>query len=51
MLERATWFLAWRLPRKLVYFATVRLIAHATTGPYSQQVVPELSAIDALRRW
>ena len=43
--------LAWRLPRRLVYWATIRLLAHATTGEYSSQIVPELRAIDALQRW
>ena len=45
-----TW-IAWRLPKKLVYWATIRLISHATVGEYSNQVVPDLNAIDALNRW
>lgn len=44
-------WLAWRLPRRLVMWATIRLVGHATTGRYSSQVVPELTAMDALRRW
>lgn len=44
------WF-AWRLPRWLVKWAAVRLMAHATTGKYSATVVPELTAMDALKRW
>jgi len=44
-------FLANCLPRKLVYFAAIRLVAHATTGEYSATVVPELRAMDALSRW
>jgi len=43
--------LAYWLPRSLVYWAAVRLIAHATTGEYSNQVVPSLRAMDALQRW
>ncbi len=43
--------IAWILPAKLIYFATIRLIAHATTGKYSKTVVPKLGAMDALRRW
>ena len=42
---------AWVLPRRLVYWAAIRLIAHATTGQYSDQEVPRLSATDALGRW
>jgi hypothetical protein len=44
------WF-AWRLPKWLVEWATVRLVAHATTGVYSDTVVPDLTAMEALRRW
>ena len=44
-------WLAYRLPRRAVYFAAVRLVAHATTGKYSNTVVPELTAMDALTRW
>jgi len=44
-------WIAWHLPRKLIYWAALRLIAFATQGPYSEQVVPELTAMDALGRW
>ncbi len=43
--------IAWRLPRKLAYWAAVRVMVHATQGPYSNQVVPDLYAMDALKRW
>ena len=43
--------LAHKLPKKLVYWASIRLMSNATTGEYSNQSVPELTAIDALRRW
>jgi len=39
------------IPRSLVYFCAIRLIAHATQGKYSSQIVPELTAMDALKRW
>jgi len=44
-------WLAYWLPRRLVYFCAIRLMAAATTGRYSTQVVPDLLALDALRRW
>lgn len=50
-MERLWMWLAWRLPRGLVKWAAVRLVAHATAGPYSGTVVPELTAMDALKRW
>lgn len=43
--------LAWRLPRRLVEWCFVRVVAHATTGPWSGTVVPEIPAVEALRRW
>lgn len=41
----------WKLPRKLAYWCAIRVIAHATTGPYADQNVPDLTAMDALQRW
>lgn len=43
--------LAWMMPRRLVKWAAVRLMAHATTGKYSSVITPELLAVDALARW
>lgn len=39
------------LPRNLVYFATIRLVAHATQGRWENTVVPDLTAMEALLRW
>lgn len=50
-LERLRLALVWMLPRWLVYWCAVRLMAHATTGQHSNQVVPDLTAMDALQRW
>jgi hypothetical protein len=49
--ERAAMVVAWRLPRWLVYWASIRLMAHATTGQYSDTEAPALLAMDALKRW
>lgn len=43
--------LAWLLPKKLVMWSSIRLIANATTGEYRNQIVPELTAMEALDRW
>lgn len=43
--------IAWILPRSIVMWCFVRVVAHATTGEYSNQIVPELTAIEALDRW
>ena len=41
----------WRLPRRLVYWSAIRVAASATTGRYSDQIVPDLTVVDALDRW
>ena len=50
-LEKMRLAFVWRLPRWLVYWCAIRLIAHATQGAHSNQIVPDLSAMDALKRW
>lgn len=49
--ERILIFVVWRLPKSLVMWAAIRLIAHATAGKYETQLVPELTALEALKRW
>ena len=44
------WFV-WKLPRNLVMWCAVRVGAYATTGEYGHTIVPELSFMDALKRW
>lgn len=43
--------IVWSLPRSIVMWAYIRVVAHATTGRWSRQVVPELGALEALDRW
>jgi hypothetical protein len=50
-MERLTRWIAWHLPRSWVYWATIRLWAHGTTGRWSDQVVNELEIGEALKRW
>jgi len=49
--ERVLRGVVWRLPRSLVMWSTVRVILHASNGPYANQVIPELTAMEALKRW
>lgn len=49
--EKLAFKLAWLLPRWLVYFATIRLVAHGTSGDYSSTNPTYLGAMDALKRW
>lgn len=44
-------WIAWKLPCKIVYFAAIRLMAHATMGKYSNTIVPNISGMDAIKRW
>ena len=49
--ERVLIRAAWALPKDVAYWAAIRLMAHATTGAFSGQVVPELTVDQALQRW
>jgi hypothetical protein len=51
MLDNLAAKLAWLLPRKVAYWAAIRVGANATQGKYSNQIVPDLMFIDALKRW
>lgn len=46
LLRLAQW-----LPARLVYWSMIVGIAHATTGRYDTTVVPDLAAMDALKRY
>jgi hypothetical protein len=41
----------WKLPSKVILWSAIRLMAHATTGEFRYQNVPELTALEALDRW
>lgn len=43
--------IAWWLPRKIVQWAYIRVVAKATTGKWSNTEVTTLTAMDALKRW
>ena len=48
----ALWVTAgYLLPRRVVYYAAIRLGVEATTGRYGSTVVPELGLMDAIKRW
>lgn len=44
-------WVAWKLPRRIVYWSYIRVGAYATTGKHGSTVVPELNMMDALERW
>jgi len=43
--------LAQRLPARLIYWSMIVGISHATVGKYGTTVVPDLAAMDALKRY
>ena len=51
IMDKIKLWIANRLPKWLVYWATIRLLAHVTGNKYSDTLVPELTVMDALERW
>lgn len=51
MIEKIKMKIAWIMPKWLVYWCSIRLMAHATQGEYGSQIGPELGAMEALKRW
>ena len=51
LFEKALLKIVWALPKKLVYWCAIRLMVNGTVGNYSSQIVPELTCMDALKRW
>ncbi len=42
--------IAWRLPRRLVYYCAIRVQVHAS-AIYSTIPVPDLTVLDTLKAW
>jgi hypothetical protein len=49
--EALTWWLAKRVPHEVASRVFCLIVGHATTGCYGNTIVPELAAMEALRRW
>ena len=50
--EKLTIWFVWKvLPRYVVYWAMMRVAAHATTGQWGNQEVPSLKWIEMADRW
>ncbi len=43
--------IAYKLPKRLVYWCFVRVVTYATVGKYSDQIVPDLTIKQAADRW
>jgi hypothetical protein len=51
MKDKLCMWIAWKLPGRLVMWCAIRVASHATVGEYSNQIVPDLTAMDAIKRW
>ena len=51
-MEKTWMFVAWYLlPKRVVMWCFYRVLANATTGKWSSQIVPDLTWQDAADRW
>ena len=50
-IERLWFKLAWFIPRKLVYFAAIRLWANSTQGQWSHVYPMDVTVDEAVERW
>jgi len=51
MSEKIAQWVARRLPKQVVQWCAFRVGAHATTGKWGNQIVSELTFMDAMKRW
>lgn len=49
--DKIAMWIAWHLPRWLVYWCAIRLNAHATQGVWGNESPNDISIMDALGRW
>lgn len=51
MKDKIAQWIAWKLPKRIVYWAYLRVTAHATTGEHGHEFVEEITIMDALKRF
>jgi len=49
--DRFWLWLSFKMPQRLIYWCSIRLMSRATVGEYGDTIVSELLAMDALKRW
>ncbi len=49
--EKVLMAIVWSLPKVLVKWAYVRVVAHATTGKYEKTELPGLDVVEVIQRW
>jgi hypothetical protein len=56
-LDRLSWMdrlsraIAWRLPRRIVYWCGLRMLSWATMDGWSSENVDDVSFIEGIKRW
>jgi len=45
------YWLVKKLPAKLIYYCFIHVMAYSTTGKYGNTIVPELSGMEAVKRF
>lgn len=50
-LENTQIWIAWHMPRSMVTWCAIRLMAHATQGQWGMSSPTELDCVSALNRW
>ena len=51
LLDKIVWKIAFSLPKRIAYYATIRTWAHATTGEYGNTHAPSITTAEVLNRW
>lgn len=51
MKDKIIHWIARRLPKRLIYWCTIRAISYATTGKYGNTEAPAICAMEVLKRW
>lgn len=49
--EKVGVFVAWHLPRFIVYWCAIRLFAHGTAGRWGNTDPGKMDCMEALKRW
>ena len=49
--EKIWYWIAKKLPKRLIYFVVIYVSAETTTGKYGNTIVPKLTLFDALDRF
>jgi len=50
-LDKLKWWLADKLPNTIKMRVFMLIVGRATTGKYSNTIVPDLTAMEAIKRW